>query len=208
MHGNKKVACWRRVLDIMSALAPWRAADAPTPGVGNDFLWLATQYYAAARWAILAGVGPVAGNLFHHALEFYLKADLSKTRSTRYLAMQGHNLKSLWKAFKRKHSSGSLDGFDGAVKALHKFERIRYPDGIAGKGMFWSLPVVRPNPPLTFSVAHGQTPPTYLLAMNEVDELVRVVLETSSESHVFVFGKVGAEARQVLHQANQSFVAP
>jgi hypothetical protein len=44
------------------------------------FCDLATQYYVAGRLAARGGLVPVHGNLFHHAIEMYLKATLVGTR--------------------------------------------------------------------------------------------------------------------------------
>lgn len=39
----------------------------------NQYLSIAIQYYIAGRSAVFAGSMPVAGNLFHHAIEMFLK---------------------------------------------------------------------------------------------------------------------------------------
>jgi hypothetical protein len=44
----------------------------------EHFLSLGIQYYAAARLAVLAELSPVFGNLYHHAIEAFLKAQLSQ----------------------------------------------------------------------------------------------------------------------------------
>ena len=49
----------------------------PSNGAGElEFLRPGTQYYIAARYAVLAHFDPVAGNIFHHAVEMILKGIL------------------------------------------------------------------------------------------------------------------------------------
>jgi hypothetical protein len=99
--------------------------------------------------------GSVAGNLFHHAIEFYLKGDLSRSVPRRDLRKRGgrsgHNLECLWKVYKENHSVSALSAFDGCITDLQKFETIRYPDAIGKNGMVFAIPVSRPQPPLDFS---------------------------------------------------------
>jgi hypothetical protein len=47
----------------------------------DAFFKTGSQYYIAGRFAAFAWFHPVAGNLFHHAIEMYLKGALSKTKS-------------------------------------------------------------------------------------------------------------------------------
>lgn len=182
------------------------AVPTPTPNIDGHYFDLATQYYVTARWATFAGSGTVAGNLFHHAVELYLKGDLSRSVSRRHLTKYGHNLRRLWKVYKQKHSASALSGFDSCIKDLHKFETIRYPDAIAEKGMFFAIPVSRPQPPLGFRVA-GSTPPTYFVVVNDIDQLIRILFTTSSLNPDFFFAKLGTEGKAVLYRDNPALVA-
>jgi hypothetical protein len=186
----------------------WRwlsRSSAPTPGIDRIYFGLATEYYAAARGAVFAGSHTVPGNLFHHAIELYLKGVLSADLPQSGLSKYRHDLKRLWKDYKRKNPSSDLSVFDATINALHKFEAIRYPDAIAAKGMFYALPISRPDPPLTFSVASGSTPPTYFLVVNEVDALVRAIFDTASVNPTFHFNQLGEEGRAVIQRNNPSF---
>ena len=70
----------------------------------EEFLNLGIQYYAAARSAVLAGLLPVFGNLYHHAIEAFLKARLSQKFTLKQLKDEkqgaGHKLPLLWNSFK------------------------------------------------------------------------------------------------------------
>jgi hypothetical protein len=76
-----------------------RDPNLPSPLIDGHYFRFATEYYVAARTAWLPALGTVTGNLFHHAIEMYLKGDLSREESPAHLRRYGHNLKRLWKAY-------------------------------------------------------------------------------------------------------------
>lgn len=53
--------------------------EAPNRHAYERFFHLAVQYYVAARFAARAHLIPVSGNLYHHAIEMMLKAQLSRS---------------------------------------------------------------------------------------------------------------------------------
>ena len=64
------------------------------------FMQNACQYYATARFAMHARCAPVCGNLFHHAVEMFLKVGLAQRRELSDLERMRHKLKEkLWPAF-------------------------------------------------------------------------------------------------------------
>jgi hypothetical protein len=150
----------------------------------------------------------VAGNLFHHAIEMYLKGDLAREEPPEDVRRYGHDLKRLWKAYKKKHSAKSLFAFDQTIKDVHKFEDIRYPDGISKKGMFYNLPLSRPPVRFTNFSAGGKTPPTYFVALDEVDALIQALFENASVNPTFHFSSLTEEGRAALHRYNTSFPSP
>ena len=185
------------------------AVPTPTLDIDSYYFNLATQYYVTARWATFTISGTVAGNLFHHAVELYLKGDLSRSMPQNQLRIFGHNLNRLWKAYKRKYSAVGLASFDNCIRALQKFETIRYPDSIAKRGMFFSIPVARAQPPLVFSVAGGAiTPPTYSVVVNDIDQLIGILFSISALNPDFYFAPLSMEGRAVLYCDNPAFVPP
>lgn len=102
------------------------------------FLQLGVQYYVAARAAARAGLLPVCGNLFHHAIEAFLKARLSLKHSLKGLkklgGKTGHELPALWGIFKAEFPDAGLEQFDATIAEIHSFERLRYPDVILKRG--------------------------------------------------------------------------
>ena len=100
-----------------------RAADADVA-----FLTLGFQYYIVARAAALSGLLPVSGNLFHHAIEMFLKARLSQTHTLEELKKPRfrHSLHAAWNAFKAEVSGDILAQFDSTIDALQRFESVRW----------------------------------------------------------------------------------
>ena len=65
-------------------------------GADEKFLDLGFQYYFAARCGVRANLSPVTGDLFHHAVEMFLKAHISQSMSPREMKNKlGHRLKLL-----------------------------------------------------------------------------------------------------------------
>src|SRR5437667_12264889 len=96
------------------------------------FCALATQYYVAARLAARAVLIPVHGNLFHHAVEMYLKAALVGTLPVVEMKQPPyiHDLTALWDRFKTKEADPALACFDTTIRELHGYESVSYPDKI------------------------------------------------------------------------------
>ena len=171
--------------------------------LASGYFRLGTQYYVSARAATIAGLFPVCGNLFHHAIELFLKGDLSATVSAAKLK-QGfsHRLPSLWLEFKTNHPDRRVDAFTGAIAALDAFEHIRYPDNILAEGAYGTVsfgPFVphfhSPTPP----------PPGYHLVVADLDAIVALIFELSSVNPAFYFGSLGAEAKAALLHNNRTF---
>ncbi len=98
------------------------------------FLERGVQYYVSARFAAEAGLQPVSGNLYHHAIEMFLKSRLTYCGiALSDLAKKGkfsHDLTLLWTAFKKWFPTEDLSPFDRLITELNRFEDIRYPDGV------------------------------------------------------------------------------
>jgi hypothetical protein len=65
-----------------------------------EFFRLGLHYYIAGRFATLAGLFPMAGNLLHHAVEMFLKGALVRLVGLKPLRKVGHDLNGLWDMFK------------------------------------------------------------------------------------------------------------
>ena len=177
-----------------------------TPAVDSDrvraeFFQLAFQYYVAARFGASAVLLPVAGNLFHHAIEMFLKGELAQHLDESQRKKLGHNLTELWSAFKEKTAAeASLASFDTVIEKLSKFEDIRYPENIVAQGMMCSighgeLPVdVTIDPPMG---------PRYELFVGDIDALVKAILDASGVNPSFFTSTYQATARTYLTDQNK-----
>jgi hypothetical protein len=119
------------------------------------------------------------GNLFHHAVEMFLKCALvgvltiEEMRSKEY----GHKLLSLWDRFKKREGDPGLDRFDAAIAALHEFESIRYRDRIVKQGMLVSISWEPGDVGPTTGTA--KIPRKYEVSIQEIDRLIIEVLHRS-----------------------------
>ena len=144
------------------------------------FCDLGTQYYVSGRLAAQAWQAPVHGNLLHHAVEMFLKGALLDALSVKQLKKRpySHDLPSLWDAFKAKERDATLNRFDAAIRALHAFESIRYPDEIERHGMATGVAWARGD--ISFDGGTHPLPPQYIVHIHEIDELVVDILSRAS----------------------------
>jgi hypothetical protein len=53
--------------------------------------------------------------------------------------------------------------------------------------------------------ASGYTPPSYHLVVNDIDQLVRDIFDTTSQNPVFFFGRFSSEWKAIIQRDNPSF---
>ena len=171
------------------------------------FFDLATKYYVAARLAARAVLLPVHGNLFHHAVEMYLKGALVGTLPMEQMKKPpySHDLTALWDRFKTKEADPALARFDPTIQALHEFESIRYPDKIVDKGMLASV-AWQPHHAVTAS-GSAKMPPKYEFIIVEIDNLVIEVLGRASVNPKFFSMKITGAAKEALAYQNPQAAA-
>jgi hypothetical protein len=174
------------------------------------FLSLGIQYYVAARSAVLAGLVPASGSLFHHAAEMFLKARLSQKYTLTDLSQRpfGHKLPALWEAFKAEFPNLNLERFTETVNALDKFERLRYPDKIVLEGAAMSIGWGKGNA-VSGPAAHST--PRYEIDVSDIDNLVAEIFEICSRNPMFFTGSMNTYARDAITRNNpaaERFVKP
>jgi hypothetical protein len=173
--------------------------------VGIDTLVLffsaGTQYYIAGRYAVLARLSPVAGNLLHHAIEMYLKGYLSKAMTLGQLEGLSHNLPKIWSEFKVQAADPGLYDFNALIASLDNFEELRYPDSILAKGMGVIVGVIR-SPGAEAKVAADPPVPTYEVYLQEIDALVDRIFRVASVNPAFLLSGLSAGAREYLKDGN------
>src|SRR5258706_11325529 len=125
-----------------------------------------------------------------------LKAALAKSHSMTQLRGLGHRLPTLWSAFAAAYPSVSAAKFDSVVSALHSFEELRYPDSVMAKGAMMQFALFREH-----VGEPGSAPaavPSYLLVLEDVDELEACVFDAMGVNPKFFFGPLSPKAKEHL----------
>ena len=170
-------------------------------GAPETFFSNGMQYYIAGRYAIFAGLAPVAGNVLHHAIEMFLKGCLSKTKSLDELKKLRHNLPKIWGMFKIQFKDVALDDFNGIVSSLNSFEELRYPDSVLETGMLCTMGPKRPFTSVVPKVI-DVTVPLYALYLEDIDKLVATIFSVASMNPKFFTGMLNGTATQWLNEEN------
>lgn len=169
----------------------------------SEYFNIGTQYYLAARFLAFPPQAPVVGNLFHHAIEMYLKGHLSVKLPESYLkGTLRHKLENIWREFKNDAPHPALARFDKTIAALHRFESIRYPEEIVKKGMLVKISFEKPPPEVRSGVRRKE--PKYEAIISDIDELVAVIFEKSSVSPSYYAMSLSDEARACLTRWNKT----
>jgi hypothetical protein len=86
----------------------------------NDrYFQLGTQYYAAARSAVINHIDIVGGLLFHYAIEMLLKGYLCLTLTDEERQKMSHRLEDeVWPAFKNMVHEPELDRYDRVIHLI------------------------------------------------------------------------------------------
>jgi hypothetical protein len=139
----------------------------------TQYLGIAMQYYLAGRSAAMAALMPVCGNLFHHAVEMFLKyilvrAGYSQVQLRNYFR---HHLKKLWREFKKIQNDPSLARFDKLISGLDKVDELRYP----GKGYSFAIEF-RKNDKTRASGPGMKGLHLYRFNLEQLDDLVTTLL--------------------------------
>ncbi len=159
----------------------------------------ATHYYVLARYAAFARAFPTAGILFHHALERYLKGYLVLNLNELQRIQLGHSLKRTWKLFKRTAAEPGFAKHDKSVRAIDKFEDIRYPEKFARLGAQIHFSLDHPLPGEGPTTSH---PPVYTVFVAEIDELVEAVFTKSGLNPKFFLSGLSSHGLTYLKQDN------
>jgi hypothetical protein len=163
-----------------------------------EYFKMGLHYQIAARYGAAAWLSPEAGNLAHHAIEFFLKGALIEQLDEKARRNFHHDLRKLWRRYKKDRNHPALAKFDQTIRDLNKFERIRYPEEIFRLGMMAEIGFARSPPP-----PPGQKSPSgerYVLALNEVDELVNLIFRIESINPKFFM--LNEHAKRYLDHQN------
>jgi len=165
------------------------------------FFRAATQYYITGRYAVLARLGPVAGNLLHHAVEMYLKGSLSRTMPLDEVKTLRHNLPQIWRVFKAQSENAGLARFDSLVSSLDAFEELRYPNSALAEGMELTMGLSRSTAAPSAEVG-ARSIPSYELYVQDIDALVTEIFKVASVNPAFFTSGLSERARAHLKESN------
>ena len=158
------------------------------------------QYYVSGRYAVIAGLIPVAGNLLHHAVEMFLKGGLASSMELKELKNVRHHLPKIWKVFKDRLGKDGFERFDPVVTSLHAFEELRYPDSMILHGAKMIMGVT--GQPVLAGSAQIIATPSYELYLSEVDPLVGAIFDAASVNPAFFTDRLQPCAREYLRDTN------
>jgi hypothetical protein len=179
----------------------------PLERLEEEFLKHGMQYYVAAKSAAVAGLLPVTGNLYHHALEMLLKAGLSRTVPVEnFRSSFGHRLNRIWEAFKVAFPSSELNRFDSTISDVDRWEKIRYPEEMLRTGAQISIEWAD-----TPSNGSSPTPPIYKANGSEIDNPVIVLFEILSRNPSVFYPYYNVHAREAItryHYAPERMIGP
>lgn len=111
------------------------------------YLDRAIDYYIFARKAVMLGIVPVGGSLFHTAVEMLLHCGLSTKYSQVELEKKfsKHELPHMWTEFKQVFTHARLSKFDKFVNHHRQWKELRYPkSGSGGSAIFFGR--TKPDP--------------------------------------------------------------
>jgi hypothetical protein len=160
------------------------------------------QYYAAGRYAAFAGFNPVVGNLFHHAIEMFIKGALSKSLPLKILRDNfGHKLPKLWDEIKK--TDPALSRFDNLIVSLDKYEEIRYPDKLLLEGASLHIDITKVGAEMNKSSGeHADKLPVYKVCVEEIDELVAALFRLGSRNPSVFLPHMKEDAKTYVNKDN------
>jgi|SRR5882724_1750695 len=168
----------------------------------DHYFGIGTQYYAAARSAVINHIDIVGGLLFHYAIEMLLKGHLCLTLTDEERKKMSHRLEDeVWPAFKNMVHDPDLDRYDTVVHRIDMFWDLRYPEDLISTGITLRIGFEPPPPDLIITpkpVKHFE------LVVDDVDRLVAAIFKKASRNPVGYKLLVGTEARNYLAQWNKT----
>jgi len=111
----------------------------------------------------------------------------------------GHDLKALWRAFKKEFPNHGLERHDKAVSMVDKFEALRYP---GTKGSIEISATWSGTPGTSTTFGGLRTPKKYPLVVSDIDDLFADIFKASSWNPP-VFMGTNAAALEAITRFNE-----
>jgi hypothetical protein len=165
---------------------------------------LAVQHYAAGRYAYRHAGLQVAGNLFHRAIEYALKAALCRSVSLTGLKRIGHSLESLYKALSAAAPEINNARNRATVHGLDKWETIRYPKGPLERARVMRAgPTALPAHLRSPMPASSPQPDEYELVIQDIDALFADTFSAARLNPEFFFSRLSNVAKSFILEFNE-----
>jgi hypothetical protein len=169
----------------------------------REFMRLGVQYYVAARAGAWAGLLPITGNLYHHSLEMFLKAGLSRKYSLKELKNKfSHRLPDIWTEFKAEFPAHALATFDATINGVAEFEEIRYPDNVIKYGAQMVVDFRGTATPVQNNTAPTRPEPLYRFYFDDVDRLIGAIFTACSKNPLFFTSSLKPDVQGMLARDN------
>ncbi len=144
------------------------------------YLDRAIDYYVFSRKAVMLGVVPVGGSLFHTAVEMLLHCGLSAKYSQAELEKKfsKHELSHMWTEFKSVFANANLSKFDRFVNHHRQWKELRYPkNGSGGSAIFFGR--TKPDPEIMKQNMANMPKSSVQIEINleEMDEFMSSVVQ-------------------------------
>jgi hypothetical protein len=167
----------------------------------QHFLALAGGYYVTGRFAALTQQR-IAPNLMHHAIELLIKyillmkfpAQRQHAQTVAIKKKYKHDLVHLWNDYQQQSGNPGLARFDAIVNQLHKWEDIRYGGFPTGTAVTIFMVPMRG----TLQGSSAQQPGTFVLVLEDVDELFEILITSNSINPAFLGSHLGVDP--ALHE--------
>jgi hypothetical protein len=182
------------------------------------------QYYVAGRYGIMNQFSPTPANQLHHAVEFFLKSFLAKKDSWATIlrygyspnaknkkrgGYYGHDIRKLWRAYRRRNRDPALAVHDDVVRRLHRFEEVRYPVDLVTRGGMFCLSRYETTAPKRNRKSRVASDRYFFISLPEVDRLCKLLLDSCGyNGHLLSRLAQQPEARRHYRRDNSSPIKP
>jgi hypothetical protein len=165
------------------------------------FTQLGFEYYLSARFCLLSRLHHIAGNVFHSAIEMFLKGELVRVIELEKLKKIGHDLKKLWRHFVINNRTDiDLQSDTASIEQIDLFERIRYPDNLISEGMELQV-TIHPGDHIESDGVIQL--PTYRLSLALMDRLIIRIIDASTLNPPFFLSMIPEESTVFLRRNNE-----
>ncbi len=148
----------------------------------QNFYNTGMQYYTLGRYAVVASIHPVAGNILHQAIQMFLKGALARNvpapardNQAWLQGLEGSDRKlvELWTDFKKSFPDQQFERHDRVIALLGRFENVSDRSLRLGRGAMCTIGVKGGG--MVSDDAWGKPEPHYDLLLEEIEDLAAAI---------------------------------